>query len=167
MKTPTFAPKTPEHVSKAGKRISASLVASVLAFAYMCSKQAGRVSKKLKPKPTHHTKSPLEPPSQAEPFKSPMNKPKQLLTTISNKAITFIHKKKSDDGFAGDGDRNGVDDWGDGGVWQRSILMGDKCQPLDFSGVIYYDSNGQQISEIPLRSPRASPLPGYLERLGK
>ncbi|PON86528.1 Transmembrane protein [Trema orientale] len=169
MKTAAFAPKTPEHGSGAGKRISAGVVASVLAFAYMCSKQAGRVSKKLKPsKPmSHHSKASLAAQPQS-PYKSPLNKPKQLLTTISNKAITFIHKKKPDDDeFAGARGGAGAGDWGDGGVWQRSILMGDKCQPLDFSGVIYYDSNGKQMSELPLRSPRASPLPGYLERLGK
>lgn len=166
MKNTTFAPKTPEHGS--AKRISAGLVASVLAFAYMCSKQAGRVSKKLKTKPSqsHHLKAQLAPSSPMQPYKSPLNKPKQLLTTISNKAITFIHKKKPEDEFGGEGAGSGAD-WGDGGVWQRSILMGDKCQPLDFSGVIYYDSNGKQMSEVPLRSPRASPLPGYLERLGK
>jgi hypothetical protein len=45
---------------------------------------------------------------------------------------------------------NGVDEeFGDGGVWQREILLGDKCQPLDFSGVIYYDANGNQLHELP------------------
>lgn len=39
--------------------------------------------------------------------------------------------------------------------------MGDKCQPLDFSGVIYYDNEGNRVSELPSRSPRASPLPSF------
>ncbi|KAJ0985714.1 hypothetical protein J5N97_004070 [Dioscorea zingiberensis] len=48
------------------------------------------------------------------------------------------------------------------GVWRRTILMGEKCQPLDFSGVIYYDGNGKQLSEIPTpRSPLRSPLPSF------
>jgi hypothetical protein len=34
-------------------------------------------------------------------------------------------------------------------------MMGDKCEPLDFSGVIYYDSNGKQVNEFPLRTPTA------------
>ncbi|XP_062116918.1 uncharacterized protein LOC133830854 [Humulus lupulus] len=170
MKNMAFAPKTPEHSS--AKRISAGVVASVLAFAYMCSKQAGRVSKKLKSsKPGHHSKAHMSSSqSMMSPYKSQLiDKPKQLLTTISNKAITFIHNKKRSDDFApaGKAGHRDEEDWGDGGVWQRSILMGDKCQPLDFSGVIYYDSNGKQTSELPLRSPRASPLPGYLDRLGK
>lgn len=75
--------------------------------------------------------------------------PKKLLSNISNKTLPF--KKEEEE-------------WGDGGVWQKSILMGDKCQPLDFSGVIYYDSQGRQMSEAPVKSPRVSPLPGYLTR---
>ncbi|KAF3334895.1 hypothetical protein FCM35_KLT21499 [Carex littledalei] len=31
------------------------------------------------------------------------------------------------------------------GIWQRQIMMGEKCQPLDFSGVIYYDINGHYV----------------------
>ncbi|XP_010924749.1 uncharacterized protein [Elaeis guineensis] len=48
-------------------------------------------------------------------------------------------------------------------LWQRTILMGEKCQPLDFSGVIYYDSAGRQLKELPFvpRSPLRSPLPSF------
>ncbi|OAY63712.1 hypothetical protein ACMD2_07876 [Ananas comosus] len=46
------------------------------------------------------------------------------------------------------------------GVWRRAILMGEKCQPLDFSGVIYYDSDGRRLDAAPApRSPLRSPLP--------
>lgn len=55
----------------------------------------------------------------------------------------------------------GEESFGDGGVWRRSILMGDKCEPLDFSGVIYYDCNGNKLAEPPMKSPRASPFVGY------
>ncbi|KAG6486348.1 hypothetical protein ZIOFF_054918 [Zingiber officinale] len=34
----------------------------------------------------------------------------------------------------------------DEGVWRKTILMGEKCQPLDFSGAIHYDSAGRQLS---------------------
>lgn len=44
--------------------------------------------------------------------------------------------------------------FGEGGLWQKSILMGEKCQPPEFSGVLFYDSYGNRISELP-RSPRA------------
>ncbi|KAL3512296.1 hypothetical protein ACH5RR_025013 [Cinchona calisaya] len=101
--------------------------------------------------------------------KSPLAKPKQLFLTLSNKASSFKHKKKVDH-HNNDNDNDDVlfeddeeIDFGDEGLWQRNILMGDKCQPLDFSGVIYYDCNGNQLSELPMRSPaRASPLPSYL-----
>ncbi|KAK6925215.1 hypothetical protein RJ641_009541 [Dillenia turbinata] len=46
--------------------------------------------------------------------------------------------------------------YGSGGVWQKPILMGDKCQPLNFSGVINYDGTGKQLSEPLVRSPKPS-----------
>lgn len=53
----------------------------------------------------------------------------------------------------------------DDGVWRRTILMGEKCQPLDFSGVIYYDADGRRLSEVPTpRSPMRSPLPSFAGR---
>lgn len=87
---------------------------------------------------------------------------KRLLSNISSKAMNLVtHGQKR----KGMGDREDEEDgFGDGGVWQRAILMGDKCQPLNFSGVIYYDESGKQLDQIPLRSPRATPLPGYLTR---
>jgi hypothetical protein len=47
---------------------------------------------------------------------------------------------------------------GDDGVWRKSILMGEKCQPLSFSGVIYYDADGNKLDSAPPRSPMRSPL---------
>ncbi|KAE8724985.1 putative inactive tRNA-specific adenosine deaminase-like protein 3-like isoform X1 [Hibiscus syriacus] len=87
-------------------------------------------------------------------FASP--RPKQLLATLSNKAIKFVRRKRHGEGNRIDAEAEEI---GDGGVWQRAILMGDKCQPLDFSGVIYYDSKGNQVEEP---SPRDSPMPAYL-----
>ncbi|CAN6178218.1 unnamed protein product [Urochloa humidicola] len=48
----------------------------------------------------------------------------------------------------------------EGGVWRKEILMGERCQPLDFSGVIYYDADGHRLPHPPPpRSPMRSPLP--------
>ncbi|OEL33759.1 hypothetical protein BAE44_0005221 [Dichanthelium oligosanthes] len=48
----------------------------------------------------------------------------------------------------------------EGGVWRKEILMGERCQPLDFSGVIYYDAEGRRLAQPPPpRSPMRSPLP--------
>ncbi|KAF8729682.1 hypothetical protein HU200_017634 [Digitaria exilis] len=46
------------------------------------------------------------------------------------------------------------------GVWRKEIMMGERCQPLDFSGVIYYDAKGRRLAQPPPpRSPMRSPLP--------
>uniref|UniRef100_A0A7N0U248 Uncharacterized protein n=1 Tax=Kalanchoe fedtschenkoi TaxID=63787 RepID=A0A7N0U248_KALFE len=50
--------------------------------------------------------------------------------------------------------------FGEGGLWQNNILMGEKCQPLEFSGAIFYDNSGNRVSEI-TRSPRASPMSAF------
>ncbi|KAH7528801.1 uncharacterized protein LOC125422251 [Ziziphus jujuba] len=169
----SFVRKTPEHgygAAGSPRRLKVAFMNSFTALVNKCAKQAGRVSKKLKNKPSGNCR--VEPKSSplslylSEP-KSPLSKPKQLLTTISNKAINYVQQHRKKKGDHDDRDSVGPDEWGDGGVWQRAILMGDKCEPLDFSGVIYYDSHGQQLNDLPLRSPRASPLPGYLERAKK
>ncbi|CAM0912091.1 unnamed protein product [Alopecurus aequalis] len=46
----------------------------------------------------------------------------------------------------------------DGGLWRKEILLGERCQPLDFSGVIYYDADGHRLTQPP-RSPLRSPRP--------
>ncbi|WCJ22007.1 hypothetical protein M5689_004116 [Euphorbia peplus] len=156
-------PSSPEsdHIAASSKRLTLGFMMSISSLMALWAKRAGRASIKLK-KITfklpgdHHDGGGGDRSPKFSP-KSPMVKSKQLLTQISNKAMTMIQNKKR-----GGRRRNGVvDEFGDGGVWQKAILMGDKCQPLDFSGVIYYDSDGKQLNEIPPRSPRASPLPGY------
>jgi hypothetical protein len=43
-------------------------------------------------------------------------------------------------------------------------MMGERCQPLDFSGVIYYDAEGQRLAQPPPpRSPLRSPLPASVK----
>ncbi|CAM0881606.1 unnamed protein product [Alopecurus aequalis] len=32
-----------------------------------------------------------------------------------------------------------------GSLWRREILMGKRCEPLNFSGSIHYDSHGRRI----------------------
>ncbi|KAK1425606.1 hypothetical protein QVD17_20960 [Tagetes erecta] len=87
------------------------------------------------------------------PPRSPLRSPKQLITTISNKALStlVVNHKRSGVG----GDRVVDEGFGEGGLWQKEILMGVKCQPPEFSGVIYYDCDGKQVSEFPPRSPRS------------
>ena len=50
------------------------------------------------------------------------------------------------------------------GVWRKEIMMGERCQPLDFSGVIYYDAEGRRLAQPPPpRSPLRSPLPASVK----
>eukprot|EP00249_Psilotum_nudum_P011658 c23305_g3_i1 orf=832-1335(-) len=44
-------------------------------------------------------------------------------------------------------------------VWQRTILMGERCEPPVFSGLILYDEYGKQVQEFPLKSPRSAFTP--------
>lgn len=41
-------------------------------------------------------------------------------------------------------------------VWQHTILMGERCQPPAFSGLILYDESGNRIPEFPCRSPQGT-----------
>ncbi|XP_030476166.1 uncharacterized protein LOC115693325 [Syzygium oleosum] len=136
------------HSSSSAKRLSLSLLVSMSAFMALCAKKASQISRKL-----------IKAKQKSSRFmpKLPLRSPgKQVFI----KKITGRNKKKA----VYDKRDDGEEVPGDGGVWQRTILMGDRCQPLNFSGVIYYDENGNRLDQLPPRSPRhlASPLPGYL-----
>ncbi|QCD80732.1 uncharacterized protein LOC114179024 [Vigna unguiculata] len=137
--------------SNSPKRQNHGFIVAISAILALLTKRGGR-----KPKQNKDDDWKMDPKSQK-------SKPKKLLSNISNKALFHNHKKCNNKQSSMEEENDGG--WGNGGVWQKEILMGGKCEPLDFSGVIYYDGNGKQLSEIPLRSPRASPLPGYLTRL--
>ncbi|CAJ1975380.1 unnamed protein product [Sphenostylis stenocarpa] len=129
------------------KQQAQKLLVAVTAVLAVLAKRASRLPRKLKEAPRKLKQTPKEE------WMIELRSPKKLLSNIGGKTLPFLpkrSKKKRDE-----------KDWGNGGVWQKTILMGDKCEPLDFSGVIYYDNNGKQVNEIPLRSPRASPVPGY------
>ncbi|KAL9664700.1 hypothetical protein QQ045_020105 [Rhodiola kirilowii] len=87
--------------------------------------------------------------------KSPLASPRRIIATISNKAsnISFLKKK-------GERREEEAEGFGEGGLWQNKILMGEKCQPLDFPDAIFYDSYGNRLSEMP-KSPRASPMSAF------
>ncbi|KAI3719922.1 hypothetical protein L6452_20828 [Arctium lappa] len=99
------------------------------------------------------------------PPKSPLRSPKQLITTISNKAMnSLVVNHKRGGGGHDVGGRAVEEGFGEGGLWQKEILMGEKCQPPEFSGVIFYDCDGHQVSEFPPRSPRSprvAPSPDF------
>ncbi|KAK7411256.1 hypothetical protein VNO78_02689 [Psophocarpus tetragonolobus] len=116
----------------------------LLAMATVVVVAAKRASRKLK----------AAAPATREEWRVELRSKKKLLSNIRSKAVPFLRGKKK---------KQRDEDFGKGGVWQKTIMMGDKCEPLDFSGVIYYDSNGKQVNELPNKSPRAtaSPVPDY------
>ncbi|KAA8532748.1 hypothetical protein F0562_032781 [Nyssa sinensis] len=135
------------------------LVPTVSALVALCAKHGRKVSRRnyyaSETADDHHSKVPP---------RSPLRSPKQLITTISNGAIPFIYSRKPADDQSEEADTGkkiSGEGFGEDGLWQKTILMGEKCQPPEFPGVIYYDSCGNQISELPPRSPRASPLPSF------
>nr|AFK48378.1 unknown [Medicago truncatula] len=147
------SPESPNrHHSNGGLFVTISAILALLSRKANRLKEKAKSSSTTKPIRDEEWRFDLKTPP-----KSPMAKPKKLLSNISNKALSQFGKKKQREEREKEG-------WGNGGVWQKEILMGGKCEPLDFSGVIYYDINGKQTREVPIRSPRASPLPGYLTR---
>jgi hypothetical protein len=55
-------------------------------------------------------------------------------------------------------------------VWRRTILLGQRCQPLEFNGAIHYDGEGrrQWHARTPPRTPLLSPVRpsefGFIDR---
>ncbi|KAJ4710587.1 putative Transmembrane protein [Melia azedarach] len=136
--------------------LAVGLFVSVSALVALCAKHARRSLHKYNNKAITDVK-------QAPRPKSPLASPRHLLATISNKAMSF--KKKESGGY---NKEEAVEveakemRFGEDGLWKKAILMGEKCKPPEFAGVIYYDSYGNQLHELPPRSPRASPLSNFV-----
>ncbi|KAK7304197.1 hypothetical protein RJT34_15316 [Clitoria ternatea] len=135
------------------KRQANKFFVAVTRVVVVLAKQASRLPRKLKATAETVAKEDLR-------IQVIRKSPKKLLSNINSKTLSFLQKKNKK--------KREDDEWGHGGVWQKAILMGDKCEPLDFSGVIYYNSNGKQVNEMPVKSPRASPMTGtYFIRHGQ
>ena len=90
--------------------------------------------------------------------RSPLNS--SLPSRWNEKALMspYVGGKKRDGLWVEEKKKKGRRD-GDG-LWTRTILLGEKCRPLDFDGVIHYDHQGRRVLELP-RSPMRSPLPSF------
>ncbi|KAH7650610.1 hypothetical protein IHE45_20G000500 [Dioscorea alata] len=133
------------------------VIHSVTTLMSVCTKHVSRAAKKLR---DHSTVSASKLAAAAAPVR---RKTMPLIARGASYLPFFKHKKnRKRIRSPQDEEKEEVEEEYGGGVWRRSILMGEKCQPLDFSGVIYYDNNGKQLSEIPTpRSPLRSPLPSF------
>ncbi|KAH7847252.1 hypothetical protein Vadar_023750 [Vaccinium darrowii] len=77
----------------------------------------------------------------------------RLQSNISSKALLMV-KMVSWRKVQDEEEEEMVD--GDEAVWRRKIMMGEKCRPLDFSGKILYDSEGNLLPSSPLNQGRSS-----------
>ncbi|PIN00445.1 hypothetical protein CDL12_27057 [Handroanthus impetiginosus] len=137
--------------------LAIGLFVSVSLLVALCAIHARQVPKKY----TSKTSDPNTP-------KAPLPSPKHLITTLGHKAMMpLVNGKKSspqESDTTADGnnkeneeDGNNKENDQENGLWQKAILMGERCQPPEFSGVIYYDYSGNRIPEMP-KSPRATSL---------
>lgn len=65
------------------------------------------------------------------------------ITSKAQSMVKMISWKKLQVGEVAEeegGDHDGDDD--DEVLWRKTIMMGERCRPLDFSGKIQYDSEG-------------------------
>ncbi|GFZ18895.1 hypothetical protein Acr_27g0006340 [Actinidia rufa] len=75
----------------------------------------------------------------------------RLQSNISSKALLMVKmmswKKVRDEE---EEELEGFD--GEEAVWRRTIIMGEKCRPLEFSGKILYDVNGNLLPNSPCKA---------------
>ncbi|EYU22621.1 hypothetical protein ABFS82_05G028700 [Erythranthe guttata] len=122
--------------------LAIGLFVSVSLLVALCAKHARKYTSKTTEANTPYYK------------KSPLPSPKQLISAllIHHHAKKLPEKQQPDTGTKGQLEESTA-----AGLWQKAILMGDKCRPPDFSGVIYYDYAGNRVSEMPM-SPRVGPM---------
>lgn len=83
----------------------------------------------------------------------PMSPARALTNSSKGLSISEIREQSDQGNEAYDCGAKGEEGGGDS-LWQRRILMGDRCQPPSFSGHIVYDHKGNRLSQLPPRSPK-------------
>lgn len=63
--------------------------------------------------------------------------------------VKMISWRKAQAEGEGEEEEEEVDDYSDEAVWRKTIMMGERCRPLDFSGKIVYDSQGNLLADLP------------------
>jgi len=91
--------------------------------------------------------------SPTQNFKPTPMSPDRALNNSSKKPL--ISEKREEIGQENEAYDCGakVEEGGAESVWQRRILMGERCQPPNFSGQIVYDHKGNRLSQFPPRTP--------------
>ncbi|CAL9072154.1 unnamed protein product [Musa acuminata var. zebrina] len=136
------------HCSRAIMAIG-DLFHTMSALMETCKKQVSHVARRLRSHPSLSKLTAVGTRKDGGRGGAPfLHRGASLIPFLSNKRITDDKKRHV----------GGEEEEEAGGVWQKTILMGEKCQPLDFSGAIHYDSSGRQLSSprTPLRTPMTS-----------
>jgi hypothetical protein len=64
--------------------------------------------------------------------------------------------RRSPSGGSSDDDEGAaVEDEDEDAVWRKAIIMGDKCRPIEFSGHIAFDSDGNQLPLVTAKKTAA------------
>lgn len=117
-----------------GIELPQSVSDSVKIFLAVCNKRACWVSEKVKDRceslVDKTTNLSFERPTQALLKKLNKLRPRYPLLPPHKKPFAVAPKDKN-------------------ALWKKTILMGEKCKPLDFAGVVYYDSEGKKLDRIP------------------
>ena len=82
------------------------------------------------------------------------------LSGIGGKAARMVSWNRRSPSGSSDDEEEAVAALGpedDEAVWRKAIIMGDKCRPLQFSGHIAFDSDGNQLPPPPPAVKRAAP----------
>ncbi|GAV92046.1 hypothetical protein CFOL_v3_35430 [Cephalotus follicularis] len=79
--------------------------------------------------------------------KRPISK---LHSSISSKSLMMMKMISGRKIQAEEEEKEDVDD-SDGAVWRKTIMMGERCRPLNFSGKIVYDPQGNLVPDSPHR----------------
>jgi len=143
------------ETKRAKSTMGVSLAQAVAALMGTCARRLSRAARRLHPRPPRQGLAPASLSSSRAivPFFSGGGVIRKALSSSSSKSKR--RRKAEDDELSFE--------WEDG-VWRKEIMMGERCQPLDFSGVIYYDAEGRRLAQPPPpRSPLRSPLPASVK----
>ncbi|RCV08037.1 hypothetical protein SEVIR_1G299100v4 [Setaria viridis] len=126
-----------------------SFAQAVAALMGTCARRLSRAARRLHLRPPREGVAASFSPRAIVPFLGGGGVIKKVLSSPSSKSK---RRRKAEDELSFE--------WEDDGVWRKEIMMGERCQPLDFSGAIHYDAEGRRLEQPPTpRSPLRSPLP--------
>ncbi|RLN08447.1 hypothetical protein C2845_PM11G28290 [Panicum miliaceum] len=145
-------PSRDTGAARAKRTMGVSLAQAVAALMGRCARRLSRAARRLHLRPPRQGLAASLSSSRAiVPFFSGGGVIRKALSSSSSSKSKRRRRKAEDDELSFR--------WEDG-VWRKEIMMGERCQPLDFSGAIYYDAEGRRLEQPPTpRSPMRSPLP--------